>query len=858
MTQQFLSNPFYSLPAHSVREFSSKFSDFNHWLFQHLISNQETNKIHLQVSSGLDFAALGEAIVLGIFQNQYYNNLVQAKERFFQGLNSGSLVYDFQKDEVRVFRYKTQEEITFAPYPRNKNETLYTVNENRINDLLLLAGQNEHSHYTRNTKTYLHQYAQFIATFLNEERILSTFQKRTIIIANLSWVSQLAELNHLPIQVGEREKYLPIQPLIEVYNDKEVAFKVIRNNPTIQYDLVYVGNDVESIVNDATNYQGDGMINKLIFVTSCNLSKDYGFKKWAWTREETSVLKAQIIGTFESKLLASQALQDFKNSFAALSDELIAKGCDPAQTKGLINWLLAGYASHALVDKNAILERQIKELNDESEGILTALLYDAQIYDTALIKQQIFDLIENFQFVSGKSVCIENAIRNNDIKEVIVVAPKWQAELLKAHFQNQSKVKIITNTELRSILRGNSEGYLMNGVLFWKKRQVIIPHVSIDYQHSDGPLRYYQLYQLARQMGHVTLLFYEDIENNRARLFEVFDEHEHRYRLTHADRPFFVPTYHCEWPVVENQPENEIVEAENLIAIIEEVAVNPDQIADYQIKLNDYFSTYFGVWKNVKRLPKSLKMSGEDGETIEVKQSKIPVSKTKYRLWFDENDSEDWGENDLIGQKTTTGWKPTRVAELGAGAVILDFDITLDNAWEPLKTIPEAAESIKAVKWASKEWREWLKHSFQNYLVRLKCTEEVGLKTLTEKLGVDVDKASVKRWMNDRQTEYFFPRRIDDLDKVLDLRIRQTLPDNQSQMQEKAERIRASRGRSAGFREVITKLKVELTYWKLKEQKGAILSKMAEHFVTELMQREAPKTILKIEKLSSNPNLEIQ
>ena len=844
--QQFLSNPFYSLETHSIRTFASKFSGLNNWLFPKLMGNSEASCIHLQVGNVLDLAALYEAVLLGIFRTQYFEDLNQAEERFFRGLNNGNLVYDAKQNEIRVFLHKEGTRLIFAPYPRNKNHTFYEVNENRINDLLLLAGQNENTHYTRNTNTYLEAYAKFVKSFLHEDRILSTFQNRTVIISNLNWVNQLAELHYLPIQVGSSKRYLPIQPLIEIYNDKEEAFQNIRDNKA---DLVYVGNDMESIINDATNYQGDGKINKLIFITSCHISKDYGFKKWAWTREETLVLEGKQLGDFKSEFLASQELQTFRDSFTVLSNELIEKGCDSVQIRGLINWILSGYANHAFINRDDILQRQTKQINDDDEGVLSALLSEARIYDTLPVKQRIIGLITDFRFMSGKLAFIEKATRNESFKETIIVTPKWQAKLLKVYFSNSPRVKIITNTELRSILRQPPDEYLADGILFKKKRQIIIPHVSLDYQHTDGPLRYYQLYQLARQMGHVTLLFYEGIENNRARLFEVCDEREHQYRCTHPDRQFFVPEYSFECYKANNQSENEIIGSEKLIDIIEEAITQLEPIADYQTKLNDYFSTYFGVWKNVKRLPKLRTYSDEAGETIEAKTAKTLVSKVKYRLWFDADNYEDWGENDLIGIKTPNAeWKAGRVHELTAGDTILDFSITLDNAWEPLKTIPEAAESIEAVKWASREWREWLKHSFQNYLHRFKCTEDTALQRLCEKLSVSVDKVSVKRWMKDRQTEYFFPRSIDDLEKVLDLRIRQTLLDQQPEMQEKAQRIRASRGRSAGFREVITKLKIELTHWKLQGQKGDILGRMAEHFVTELTQCEAPRRISKIEK----------
>lgn len=810
------------------------------------------DKIHIQLFHPLDIKDICRVATLAILLNKYQKNLQNAENRFFKELKNGDLVYDTKKKDVLIYRYSSQEEIYFYPWGKDKNSTKFGVRKSRINDLLLLAGKNEKSKYSRNTNSYLDNYTQFIRAQLDENRILSTFNKRILIVTNLNWLDELEELHYLPIQVGNRERYLPIQPLVEVYNDIEIALEVARKNEGM-YDLVYVGNNVDNVMNNAINYQGDGYINKLIFITSCNISKDYGFKKWAWTRAETVYLKETKLGDIENVKLSNDALLDLKNQLLKITDKWIIKGCNENELRGFTNWLLAGYSNHAFVQIEEVIRRQLAEIND-NEGALVSILSEANLYDITTIRQELVTILLDFQFVSSKLGWLKKAINDEMFNQTFIVVPKWQTEPLKNHFGSNLRVTILTNGDLRKILRNKPNEYLNpdTGELFRRRRQIIIPHISIDYQHTDGPLRYYQWYQLARQMGHVKLLFYEGVEEGRAKLFEVLDEREHRFRMTYPDRQVFMPSWKFEWPKVE---EEQTITQTEIEAILEEIPTEAENIETYQTKLNQYFSQYFGVWKNIKRLPKSLKISNEEGEAVELNQFKKIFSKSKYRLWFDEKEYEDWGENELIGKKTNGRWISILGAELTNNDTILDFNLTLDNAWEALKTIPEANESIKEVTWASREWREWLKHSFQNYLNRLKCTDEQALTTLSEKLNISVDRTSVKRWMNDKQTEYFFPRRIDDLDKVLDLRIRQTLPDKKSEMEAKAERIKASRGRSAGFREVITKLKIELNYWVLKKEKGDILSRLDEKLIPALVQTETSRRIIKIEKLDTTNDI---
>ncbi len=278
----------YSFASDINQDFRSKYSQVNYLLLEQIMSVQSIDKLHLQVSHPLDLKDLYKPFVFSTLRYQYQQNLLNAENRFFKELKNGDLVYDASKNEVRKYLYRRdlEKNLVFAPQKNNKNNTNTFFSENKINHLLHLVGRNE----SNNAKTYLKRYSDFVQTHLNENRLLSTFNKRILLVTNLNWLDKLEELSHLPIQVGHRERYLPIQPLIEVYNDMEDALKTAKENEGM-YNLVYVGNNIDSVMNDAINYQGDGFLERLIFITSCNISKDYGFKKWAWTREETVFLK---------------------------------------------------------------------------------------------------------------------------------------------------------------------------------------------------------------------------------------------------------------------------------------------------------------------------------------------------------------------------------------------------------------------------------------------------------------------------------------------------------------------------------------------------------------------------------------
>lgn len=119
---------------------------------------------------------------------------------------------------------------------------------------------------------------------------------------------------------------------------------------------------------------------------------------------------------------------------------------------------------------------------------------------------------------------------------------------------------------------------------------------------------------------------------------------------------------------------------------------------------------------------------------------------------------------------------------------------------------------------------------------------------LFPKLGVSVSLDTVKRWLTNID-KYYFPRETNDLYKVLDLRIRQTKQEDQASMRSQAEQIRESRNTAASFREVITKLKMELGMYLIKKEKGDTLKRITQKQINELLTHKQLKSITKIEKL---------
>lgn len=236
----------YSFASDINQDFRSKYSQVNYLLLEQIMSVQSIDKLHLQVSHPLDLKDLYKPFVFSTLRYQYQQNLLNAENRFFKELKNGDLVYDASKNEVRKYLYRRdlEKNLVFAPQKNNKNNTNTFFSENKINHLLHLVGRNE----SNNAKTYLKRYSDFVQTHLNENRLLSTFNKRILLVTNLNWLDKLEELSHLPIQVGHRERYLPIQPLIEVYNDMEDALKTAKENEGM-YNLVYVGNNIDSVMN---------------------------------------------------------------------------------------------------------------------------------------------------------------------------------------------------------------------------------------------------------------------------------------------------------------------------------------------------------------------------------------------------------------------------------------------------------------------------------------------------------------------------------------------------------------------------------------------------------------------------------
>ena len=461
--------------------------------------------------------------------------------------------------------------------------------------------------------------------------------------------------------------------------------------------------------------------------------------------------------------------------------------------------------------------------------------------------------------VHPKYEAIEDLWNDKSIKVTyVIVRRKMDAQALSNFIEGKKGLKVLTHKELKSILRNPQNGFF-NEQGNVRRNQFIFPYIHLDHDFQKrNPLSFYSLYEETLQYGYSTILYYTDIEGDRLKNIHIFAERQKVQHLIHSERQSFTEGLFYEVPssVAEEKDIVNISEIDEILNIIEEGFENDsiESQEEYEGKLNTYFSKYFGeVRKITKKDSQDYSDDDDSDEEGFTAVSKFPnelTSKIKYQVFFDDNSIDTFYAGEIIARKVKNGdnIEGVKVIKLEKFDRIVDFNITFDNSSPIFETIPEAKETIRKIQEASKEWRNWLKDSHDNYKFRLKLNDEDAYKLLHQKLDVSVGLDTVKKWLTTKE-KYYFPRETNDLGKVIDLKIRQTKPEEQVFMREKAKQIRESRNTSASFKEVVTKLKMELGVYLTRKEKGDTLSRITENQVRELLTKKYFKNILKIEKL---------
>jgi hypothetical protein len=832
----------------------------NHAMWQKMITSTEFNNFQITIPSETALSDFFESTIYAIALTKYAQNcLIDSPIR---NLKVNDRLFLASKNEIYLYMGIENGKVWLRPLKegRHADNTYITPNVSVLEKMFLL---NDSHNLTCHTVTYFKNYHNDFASKFPDYKALTSFCKKTLIIASKEFVESHPQKQTLPIRYNlDTNSKVPIEPLIEIVSDFNIAENLLWSENHGIEDVIFIGNaKYKDAFVKALEHQANGRIKKIVVVGSQSIAKDYHFTSWHWTFAELQSLRGKTGKNFELYPIENKEITQLKLQLEDFTENLIVSGVNAEEIKSVMNRYLNYFLIPVVVTvENTPFPYFLEELQcDESD--FDIILDNAGIEGNGQ-KQLLIDILKELNTllskVQPKYEAIEKLWNDKNIKVTyVVVKSKRDAQGLSNFIEGKKGLKVLTHQELKNILR-NPQNDLFNEQGNLRRNQFIFPYIHLNHDFQKRtPLSFYSLYEETLQYGQSIILYYRDIEGDRLKNIQFFAERQQIQHLTHPDRQMFVDGlfYEISAPITEEYEPINISATDEILSVIEAGfdKNNVDGQKEYEDNLSTYFSKFFGeVRRKSKKIDEYFGNDDSDEEGVISKSTvtQEPFSNIKYKIIFDDNSYISSPANEIIACKARHGdnIEGIRVDKLEKADKVIDFNITFDNSFSIFETIPEAKEPIRKIQEASKEWRNWLQYSLQNYKHLKKLNDDDAYKMLLQKLGVNVSLDTVKRWLTSKD-KYSFPKEINDLEKILDLRIRQTKQEDQPSMRKRAEQIRESRNTSASFKEVITKLKMELGVYLIKKEKGDTLKRITQNQIYELLTHKQSKSIIKIEKL---------
>ena len=866
-TKQLISNISNQSPVHGLTNpYINQVSALNvnvcnYDFIQKILNDKSSSNFQVTIPSETSISDFYESTIWAIALTKYAQNCMVNVP--IKNLKINDRLYFASKNEIYLYLGTEDSMVRLRPFKEGKHTDNTSIMRN-ISDLEKMFLLDDSNTITCHTTTYFKNYFHDFASKFPIYKALTSFSKKTLIIASREFIESHPQKSVLPIRYNlDTNSKVPIEPLIEIINDFDIAEDLLWSDNHGIKEVIFIGNaKYKNALIKALEHQSNGRIEKIVVFGSQPISKDYRFTSWHWTFPELQSLRGNLGRNFKLHSIKDNEVVQLKLKLDDLTKNLIVLGANAGDLECVVNRYLSYFLTPAIISlENSPLAHFLEELQT-NESDFEVILDNADI-DTSKHKLLLIDILRELNDllirVHPKYDAIENLWNDKNIKVTcVIVRRKMDAQALSNFIEGKKGLKVLTHKELKSILQNPQNGFF-NEQGNLRRNQFIFPYVYLDHDFQKrNPLSFYSLYEETLQYGHSTILYYTDIEGDRLKNIQIFAERQKVQHLIHSERQSFAEGlfYEVSSPVAEEKDIVNISEIDEILNIIEE-GFERDSIEsqeEYEGKLNTYFSKYFGEVRKITKKDghdySDDDDSDEEGFASISKFSNELVSRIKYKISFDDNSEETFYADEIIPRKVENGdnIEGIKVMKLQKFDKIVDFNITFDNSSLIFETIPEAKELIRKIQEASKEWRRWLNDSRDNYKFRFKLNDEDACKLLFQKLDVSVSLDTVKKWLTTKE-KYYFPRETNDLEKVLDLRIRQTKPEEQDFTKEKAKQIRESRNTSASFKEVITKLKMELGVYLTRKEKGDTLSRITENQVKELLTKKQFKNILKIERL---------
>jgi len=539
--------------------------------------------------------------------------------------------------------------------------------------------------YKSTSNRNLKDYTNFFENHIKDFSYLTSFSRKTVIIAS-GKISKQEQKAFLPIK-NERGNldHLPINPLVEVFNTYSSARTYLKNNRGKIDEVIAIGYRQYKSFGNMLNDKNDGLFSKLILIGSRKV-KDEGLKYWQWTHKEIKSSLGRDIwnGEIYPKPIDNSEFISFKKSLEDFKLKLVGLGIDEKEIE-LINRYFITLFSQQLTEDNEELEKYINDLfNDEND-------FDNAIYnlqEKQAIKTEYIELIKKFNsnFKSEKLAKLKSL--QFDKKPYVITPRKTLYDYLKNEIEGGAnrKTTVCKNSDIGTLLTKNENNIPPNKTIF------VVPHIRF---HYDYPLRYFHLYNRMCELGHVQLLCYEGIDENRIELFRILYEKMELYKLKHTDRNWFIDVMYNDNKFLKK-------EEEDIISNFDTDSVTEGETEKTLERIKDYIKVHFNIIETLKK-PKIEKEKKTDNASSVQRHSK-----QNYRITFNGGHTKVYGEfQKLPFQETTRKYILSEVVDLKHNdKVIYDWKITLKEVISILKSHEDFKEEIRDIKKAGRLWKE--------------------------------------------------------------------------------------------------------------------------------------------------------
>lgn len=702
----------------------------------------------------------------------------------------------------------------------------------------------KHYKYTSQSVNKIKKYTKFIQKHVKDFSSLFRFNSKCLVIGERSLTSKLTKYDMMPFRVNlQNALKIPVEPLFEIANDYYQAKEILKKVKNIDTIIVIGAPKYRKHIEKLTTLQEEQAFKKLIIVGSEKAATDYGFKTWTWSHSELRTLQMQNpLEALPVQKIDDEHLTRLKSTFDSFRERWSQNDqVEELDLKWFFDSIVHFCARQVLpIDIEQFsryIDNKLNRRNDFKSIFVEAGL-QGLIGDYQFEAESTFETFIN-RFENPKLAYI--LALDDPSKDYYIVTEKKQVSKLKELFEEAGKTQheaITPNKLERMLQKGKATEADARTKVF------VFPYLYFKY---ENPTWYYRMYRQALDIGEAVLLQYENVEEQKLEVLTAFYEHEELFKLQNNDRSWYIDA------TFEKEETTDIETAtQDIVKQLEETkSISATKTEEDITDIKYYFANYFGLFDDFEKASSEEALTGIDA-TAQKDQKKhtYTTSQLQFQVVFEDGSEKVIEENHLVAKQVDKGkFDNVMISNVQIGDdIIADFKVNFATHFAAMKTINALKPINTEIRWASREWRSWLKTSLRFYTYKLK-SEDIATRELYKKLDLVIPISKFKTWLTAKDP-FLFPKHEKDLEKVLDLAIRQTPPGpKQDDKMEVAERIRHARDIPADFDETVDKLALELVDFLLTKNMGKMLLKMKSTDVTQMSKRYVVKKVMEIEEL---------